>query len=61
MMQTEGYSEFNMHEFVQCWKNAHAKGDAKYGVQVAGDKWYWYETFIPVVREYCKNKYGERR
>lgn len=61
MMQSEGYAKFNMHEFVQCWKNAHAKGDAKYGVQVAGDKWYWYETFIPIVREYCKTKYGELR
>ena len=58
MMRQEGYARFNMHEFVTCWKEANAKNDSKYGVQVAGDKWYWYEAFIPVVREYCIKKYS---
>ena len=61
MMQGEGYLQFNMYEFVKCWQSKNAKRDSMYGAQVAGDKWYWYETFIPVVREYCKTKYGDRR
>ena len=58
MMKKEGYTKFNMHEFVNCWKETKAKNNPKYGAQVAGDKWYWYEAFIHIVREYCKKKYS---
>lgn len=58
MMKNEGYSNFNMYEFVTCWKKANAKNNPMYGAQVAGDKWYWYEAFIPIVREYCVMKYN---
>ncbi len=53
IMKQEGYSRFNLYHFAQCWKSKNAKKDNTYGAQVANDKWYWYENFVPIVREYC--------
>lgn len=58
MMRDEGYVRFNMHHFVECWKLKNAKVGNQYGVQIAQDKWYWYESFIPILREYCRQKFA---
>ena len=52
MMKNKGFVRINMHHFVQCWKSKNARKDNTYGVWVA-KTWYWYETFIPVVEQYC--------
>lgn len=52
MMKDKGFAKINMHHFVQCWKSKNARKDNTYGVLVA-KTWYWYETFIPVVEQYC--------
>ena len=52
MMKDKGFARINMHHFVQCWKSKNARKDNTYGVWVA-KTWYWYETFIPVIEQYC--------
>ncbi len=52
MVKDKGYTKLNMHHFVQCWKSIDARKDNTYGVWVT-KTWYWYETFIPVVEQYC--------
>lgn len=59
MMKKEGYISFNMYQFVKCWQQLNAKNNPSYGVCVAGKTWYWYEAFLPKVREYCIQKYGQ--
>lgn len=53
MMRDKGYSRMNMHHFVQCWKSNNARQGNTFGVRVA-KTWYWYESFIPVVEQYCE-------
>lgn len=52
MMNDKGFSKMNMHQFVQCWKAKNARKDNTYGALVA-KTWYWYESFIPIVEQYC--------
>lgn len=55
MMNEEGYSTFSMHYHTQLWKAKDAKNKKyNYGVRVS-KQWYWYENWIEVVRDYCKN------
>lgn len=53
MMQDEGHSHFTMHAHTELWQAKDAKSPAKgWGVAVAG-YWYWYSTWIEVVRQHC--------
>lgn len=54
-MRQKGYAKLNQYHFVQCWKQSNAKNDNKYGCLVGGKEWYWYENFIPVVEQYCRD------
>lgn len=54
IMHQKGYVKFNTYHFIQCWKLKNAKEDNTYGCKVGGKEWYWYENFIPLVEEYCK-------
>jgi Domain of unknown function (DUF3644) len=54
MMRKEGYSKFNMHHHTEFWQQEDAKDSGKgFGVQVE-KTWYWYETWLDQVREYCR-------
>lgn len=54
MMRDEGYPWFNMHVHTELWHTMDAKNPAKgYGVPVAG-YWYWYASWIEVVRAHCR-------
>ena len=53
LMKNEGYVKFRMHEFTLLWKLKNARGNKEYSVNVGG-RWFWYETWIPIVRAYCK-------
>ncbi|MGX7099505.1 DUF3644 domain-containing protein [Globicatella sanguinis] len=57
MMNEERYSEFSMYKHTQLWQNKNGK-DPKlnYGVKVA-NTWYWYENWLDLVRDYCKQNY----
>lgn len=53
MMQEEGYPRFTMHSHTELWQVKDAKTPGKgWGVAVAG-YWYWYSTWIEVVRAHC--------
>ena len=53
-MQSEGHVRFKMHHHTQLWKNLSAKSSGKgFGVQIA-HTWYWYERWLDVVRDHCK-------
>lgn len=55
MMKAEGYTKMNMHHFTEIWKGKYEKKpNSPYGCLVAGKNWYWYDSFIPIVREYCE-------
>lgn len=54
IMQQEGYAKFNMHHHTQLWKSLDVKEDGRgFGVPIAG-AWYWYQSWIDIVRDYCK-------
>ena len=54
MMKKEGYTRFKQHHHTQLWQTQDAKNPAKgLGVQVEST-WYWYQTWLEQVRDYCK-------
>ncbi len=60
LMQSEGYADFRMHEHTQLWQEMDAKKPSKgYGKNEAGKHWFWYESWVDVVRQHCKKNYGE--
>lgn len=55
MMKDDGYPKFTMHSHTELWKQEDAKNEGKgFGVTVAGS-WYWYESWINYVRQYCRD------
>jgi len=55
LLKAKGYHRLNYYHFCQCWKSLNAKKDNTYGALVGGEKWYWYENFIPIVEKYCQD------
>lgn len=54
-IKAEGFPKFGMAQHTDFWKSNDAKNPTKgYGVQIA-KTWYWYDSWISVVREHCKN------
>ena len=62
LIQGEGYARFNIHDHTLLWQSKDAKDPAKgYGVVVEGS-WYWYESWVAVVRQHCEEnaaRYGK--
>jgi hypothetical protein len=58
LIKSKGYKKFSLHWHTHLWKELDAKNPIKsYGTSVEG-KWYWYESWVKVVEEHCKeNKY----
>lgn len=53
-MQEKGYTKFGVHQHTQFWKKEDAKNSGKgFGVKIA-KTWYWYETWLVHVEEYCQ-------
>ena len=56
LMKTEGYPGFSIHHHTQFWQSEDAKNPAKgYGAMVAGKVWHWYESWVNMVRQHCRN------
>ena len=54
LMNDEGYTGFRMHQHTQLWKKMDGKNSGKgFGVMVA-HTWFWYDRWVEVVREHCK-------
>jgi hypothetical protein len=53
-MHDEGFPHFSMHWHTQLWQGLDAKNAGKgWGVEVAGS-WYWYASWVEVVRAHCE-------
>jgi hypothetical protein len=56
LMHKEGYKKFNMHHHASLWKKLDAQNPGKgYGIKLDDANWYWYESWISIVREHCQN------
>ncbi len=54
MMKAEGFTKFTINKHVDLWKAKDAKNKKySYGTEVSGT-WYWYKTWVDIVRSYCK-------
>lgn len=54
MMQLEGYPRFKMNDHTGLWQKIDARNETKgYGVKVV-NAWYWYESWVEIVRQYCR-------
>jgi hypothetical protein len=54
MIKSEGFAKFNTHHHAELWKSMDAKNIAKgYGSLVAEKHWYWYESWLQIVRDHC--------
>jgi hypothetical protein len=58
-MNEKGFTKFNMHEFLQLVKEKEARGNPQYSVSI-GNRWAWYDAWIPIVEEHCVKKYGRQ-
>ena len=55
IMKKEGFTKFRIREHTLLWKKMDAKKSSKnYGIQVERN-WYWYDSWLQKVREYCQN------
>lgn len=58
MMKAEGYTWFTISKHTDLWKANDAKNPKHgYGTIVSGT-WYWYDSWVNVVRQYCLNYKG---
>ena len=58
MMKAEGFIKFRIHEHTTLWQARDAKKPGYgFGVSVGG-RWFWYERWIPIVRNYCEERWG---
>lgn len=54
MMKEKGYVKFSMHWHTQLWKEKDARNPNKnLGTSVEG-YWYWYENWVKIVEDHCK-------
>ena len=54
MMKAEGFSKFTINKHTDLWKEKDAKNKKySYGTEVSGT-WYWYNTWVEIVRNFCK-------
>ena len=53
IVKKEGYPRFGMQHHTDLWQASDAKNPGRgFGCQVA-KTWYWYETWLDVVRQHC--------
>lgn len=54
LMRAEGFIKFNIHSHTELWQAKDAKNPKhQYGVEVEG-AWFWYASWLPVVRSHCQ-------
>lgn len=61
MMQDKGYSWFSMAQLTHLWKEVKKidRHNTDYGLFIAGNRWMWYQKWIPIVEKYCKEANSE--
>lgn len=59
MMQDKGYKKFSVHIHTLLWKDKNAKVPGKgYGALVCNN-WYWYDSWVKLVEDYCAENVKE--
>jgi hypothetical protein len=54
-MQKEGFKKFGVYQHTSLWQSKNAKDPSKgYGTTVV-KTWYWYDSWLSFVRNYCEN------
>jgi len=60
MMRAEGFTRFDMHDHTSLWRNLRAKDPSGgYGVKLDDGQWYWYDRWVSVVRDHCRERRDE--
>lgn len=60
-IKADGFQKFGMSQHTDFWKSCDAKNPTKgHGVQVA-KTWYWYDSWLTVVRKHCAENSGKYR
>lgn len=55
LMQQDGFPKFNMHDHTVLWQTLDAKNPGRgYGTAVEGH-WYWYQSWVDLVRKHCED------
>lgn len=55
IIKEEGYPGFGRFEHTQLWKRLDGKNSNKgFGIEVIPGQWLWYERWLEVVRQHCK-------
>lgn len=55
MMKEKGYSGFSLNKHSDLWKSKDAKNPKySYGIEISG-YWYWYEKWLRVVEQHCRD------
>lgn len=55
LMKDEGFPKFTISKHTDLWKEKDAKNKKyAYGTEVSGT-WYWYGTWLEIVRQYCQD------
>lgn len=55
MMKEEGYRRFTMQDHTDLWR-AHCAKDPAQGYGVAVERsWYWYQSWVDLVRKHCSD------
>lgn len=58
-LKDEGFNNFKMHHHTQLWKENDGKNPGKgFGVDIART-WFWYERWVDVVVNYCRENAGQ--
>jgi hypothetical protein len=58
MMQADGFPRFTIQRHTELWQSQDAKVPEKgLGVSIAG-AWYWYQTWVELVRIHCEENAG---
>jgi hypothetical protein len=61
MMQAEGYPRFTVHWHTELWRSRDAKDPARgWGVAIA-HAWYWYSSWVEIVRKHCEEHANQYR
>lgn len=54
LMREGGFPRFSIYHHTKLWQERDAKREeGRYGTQLPDGSWYWYETWVEVVREHC--------
>ena len=60
-LKADGFQHFGMTHHTELWKSVDGKNASKgYGVQIA-KTWYWYDSWLSLVRKHCAEKAAEFR